>query len=116
MTNLKKSYKLILKELRQISDRKNFHFQPIKPKLSDIELIILVILAEFKSIVSEYQLFRKIKGWEIDGEIEQPIFLLSRTTSILSILIRIELQEESIKNYKIDFNCSMFFLLFPIKI
>ena len=57
MSNLEASYKLILIELRKIAEFENMYFKPIKPKLSDIELISLMILAEFKSIDSEHQLF-----------------------------------------------------------
>lgn len=65
MSNLEASYKLILEELSKISDSDNFYFKPITPKLSDLELISLIILAEFKSIDSEYQLFREIKDFDI---------------------------------------------------
>lgn len=74
MSNLEASYKLIFKELSKISDTENFYFKPIKPKLSDLELISLIILAEFKSIDSEHQLFREIKGWEIETKIERSIY------------------------------------------
>ncbi len=74
MSNLEASYKLILKELRKISGKDDFYFKPIKPKLSDIELISLVVLAEFKSIDSEHQLFREIKGFEIESKIERSVF------------------------------------------
>ena len=50
MSNLEASYKFILEELKKISRVNNFYFKPIKPKLSDIEVISLVIFAEFKSI------------------------------------------------------------------
>jgi hypothetical protein len=62
MNNLEASYGLILKELRKISNRENFYFKPITPKISDIELISLINLAEYKSIDSEHQLFRDLKG------------------------------------------------------
>lgn len=71
MSNLEASYKFILEELKKISGVDNFYFKPIKPKLSDIELISLVILAEFKSIDSEHQLFREIKGFEIASKTER---------------------------------------------
>ena len=74
MSNLEESYKLILNELRKISENENLYFKPIKPKLSDIELISLVILAEFKSIDSEYQLFREIKGFDIESKIERSVY------------------------------------------
>lgn len=74
MSNLEASYKLILMELRKIAEFENMYFKPIKPKLSDIELISLMILAEFKSIDSEHQLFRDIKGFEIASRIERSVY------------------------------------------
>ena len=74
MSNLEASYNLILNNLREISGIEDFYFKPIKPKLSDIELISLVILAEFKSIDSEHQLFREIKGFEIGPNIERSVY------------------------------------------
>ena len=74
MSNLEASYKLILIELRKIAEFENMYFKPIKPKLSDIELISLMILAEFKSIDSEHQLFREIKGFEIASRIERSVY------------------------------------------
>ncbi len=74
MSNFEASYKLILKELSKISDSENLYFKPVKPKLSDIELISLIILAEFKSIDSEYQLFREIKGMDIESKIERSVY------------------------------------------
>jgi hypothetical protein len=74
MSNLEASYKLILIELRKIAEFENMYFKPIKPKLSDIELISLMILAEFKSIDSEHQLFRDIKGFEIASRIERSVY------------------------------------------
>ena len=74
MSNLEASYNLILNNLREISGIEDFYFKPIKPKLSDIELISLVILAEFKSIDSEHQLFREIKGFEIGPKIERSVY------------------------------------------
>lgn len=74
MSNLEASYKLILKELIKISKVENFYFKPRKPKLSDLELISLIILAEFKSIDSEYQLFREIKDFNIASKIERSVY------------------------------------------
>lgn len=74
MSNLEASYKFILEELKKISRVNNFYFKPIKPKLSDIEVISLVIFAEFKSIDSEHQLFREIKGFEIASKIERSVY------------------------------------------
>lgn len=74
MSNLEASYKLILEELSKISDSDNFYFKPITPKLSDLELISLIILAGFKSIDSEYQLFRDIKDFDIGSKIERSVY------------------------------------------
>lgn len=74
MSNLEANYELILTELRKLTKTENFYFKPIKPKLSDIELISLVILAEFKSIDSEHQLFREIKGLDIGSKIERTVY------------------------------------------
>tara|TARA_B100000678_G_scaffold14053_1_gene11094 strand:+ start:178 stop:1059 length:882 start_codon:yes stop_codon:yes gene_type:complete len=74
MSNLEASYKLILKEIRKISSGENLYFKPINPKLSDIELISLIILAEFKSIDSEHQFFRELKGTLLDGKIERSVY------------------------------------------
>ena len=74
MSNLEASYNLILNNLREISETENFYFKPLKPKLSDIELISLIILAEYKSIDSEHQLFRDIKGFEIESKIERSVY------------------------------------------
>jgi hypothetical protein len=74
MSNLQASYQIILNELRKLSPSENFYFKPVKPKLSDIELISLIIFAEFKSFDSEYQLFREIQGWEIATKIERTVY------------------------------------------
>ena len=74
MSNLEANYELILTELRKLTKTENFYFKPIKPKLSDIELISLIILAEFKSIDSEHQLFREIKGLDISSKIERTVY------------------------------------------
>ncbi|ANI88781.1 transposase [Arachidicoccus ginsenosidimutans] len=74
MSNLRASYELILKELRKITESENMYYKPIRPQLSDIELISLVILAEFKSIDSERQLFREIEELGIASKIERSVY------------------------------------------
>ena len=74
MSNLEASYKLILKEIRKITENDNFYFKPVTPKLSDIELISLLLLAEYKSIDSECQLFREIKYLELGSRIERSVY------------------------------------------
>lgn len=72
--NFEASYKLILNELRKITKKDDFYFKPIKPKLSDIELISLIILAEYKSIDCEHQLFRELKGTVLENKIERSVY------------------------------------------
>lgn len=50
--NFEASYKLFINELRKITNKDDIYFKLVKPKLSDIKLISLVILVEFKSIDS----------------------------------------------------------------
>ena len=69
MSSLEASYKLILNELRKISENENLYFKPIKPKISDLELISLVILAEFKSIDSEHQLLENERAEKLNQKL-----------------------------------------------
>ncbi len=71
MNNLDAIYDFILNELRKLTIKENFYFKPIKPKLSDLELIAINISAEYVSIDSEYQLFRHISNSKINGIIER---------------------------------------------
>ena len=68
------SYTLILKELKNLYKNENFYFKPIKPKLSDLELITIIILSEYLSIDSEYQLFRNLKGTLLENKIERTVY------------------------------------------
>ena len=74
MHNFETSYKLILDELVKITNKDEYYFKPVKPKLSDIELISLIILAEFKSIDSEHQLFRELKNTMLEDKIEKRVY------------------------------------------
>lgn len=74
MSNFEASYKIVLNELQKISSSENFYYKPIKPKLSDLELISLIILAEYKSIDSEHQLFRDLKGTSLESKIERSVY------------------------------------------
>ena len=60
MNNLKQSFKVILTVLKKVESKVNFLNQIRTTKLTDIELISLVLTAEYLSIDSEYQLFRMI--------------------------------------------------------
>lgn len=74
MHNFEASYDIILNELRKISSQENFYYKPIRPKLSDLELMSLIILAEYKSIDSEHQLFRNLVGTRLEGKIERSVY------------------------------------------
>ena len=76
MNNLDAIYDFILKELRKLTIKENFYFKPIKPKLSDLELIAINISAEYLSIDSEYQLFRYLSNSKLKGGFEK--ILLSK--------------------------------------
>ena len=54
MNNLDAIYDFILKELRKLTIKENFYFKPIKPKLSDLELIAINISVEYLSIDSKF--------------------------------------------------------------
>ena len=64
----------VKERLTKIAEDENLYFKPIKPKLSDIEVISLIFLAEFKSIDSERQLFREIQGIDIETKIERSVY------------------------------------------
>jgi len=73
MNNFMSSYEIILKVLNEICDKQNFIRQIRKPKLSDLELIALNLTAEYSSIDSESQLFRKLPE-AITNKIERSVY------------------------------------------
>ncbi|MFP5082214.1 IS982 family transposase, partial [Pedobacter sp. JCM 36344] len=74
MSNLIRKYELILKTFREISLIDNFYYKPVKPKLSDLELITLSVVAESSGIDSEYQLFRELRFSKLEGMIERSVY------------------------------------------
>lgn len=60
MNNLKASYNKILRTIKEIEHRENYLTQIRKPKMKDIEVVSLVLTAEYLGIDSEYELFRKL--------------------------------------------------------
>lgn len=78
MKYLIQKYDLILKTFREMAISDNFYFKPIKPKLYDLELITLNIIAESSGPDSEYQLFRELKFSSLEGLIERSIYNKSR--------------------------------------
>jgi hypothetical protein len=73
MNNFSANYEKVLGILQQVEQQKNFLNQIRIPKLSDIELISLDITAEYMSIDSEYQLFRKLP-MELSSLIERSVY------------------------------------------
>lgn len=60
MSNLESSYIKILSVLQQLNQQSNFLNQIRIPKLSNIEVIALILTAEYVSIDSERELFRRL--------------------------------------------------------
>ena len=74
MNNFIQNYKTILKELTKTCLNIESFQQIRKPKLSNIELVALNLTAEYMSIGSELQLFRYMKGTELEGKIERSVY------------------------------------------
>ena len=73
MNNFMESYEQILKVLKSVEKKASFLKQVRQPKLSDIELISVALTAEYLSIDSEYQLFRKLPK-NLASRIERSVF------------------------------------------
>ena len=73
MNNLGQSYKKILEVLSKFFRNKLQNYYRKKPKVSDLEAVSLVITAEYLSIDSQCQLFRKTSE-SIKSKIERSVF------------------------------------------
>lgn len=60
MSNLERSYTKILSVLQQLNHQSNFLEQIRIPKLSDLEVIALILTAEYLNVDSERELFRRL--------------------------------------------------------
>ncbi len=60
MNNLEASYNKILTTINSFEAQNNYFSQIRKPRLSDKEVVSLVLVAEYLGIDSEYELFRKM--------------------------------------------------------
>ena len=60
MNNLEASYNKILKTIKSVEEKESYFHQIRKPKMKDIELVSLVLTAEYMGIDSEYELFRRL--------------------------------------------------------
>lgn len=111
MNNLKQSYEVILTVLRKFEVQDNFLNQIRRPKLSDIELIALVLTAEYLSIDSEYQLFRMLPD-DIFTKIERSVFN-RRKRNLFGIIDRIR---NSIANELVPFENYMIVDSMPLEV
>lgn len=74
MNNLIQSYKNILDKLTENCSHIECFSQIRQPKLSNLEIVALNITAEYMSYNSELQLFRAIKGTELENKIERSVY------------------------------------------
>lgn len=73
MSNLHRSYTKILSVLQQLIQESSFVNQIRKPKLTDIEVISLVLTAEYLNIDSERELFRRLPD-KLFNQIERSVY------------------------------------------
>lgn len=73
MNNLEQIYERILEVLGLFSENQLISYQRRKPKMSDLEVISLNITAEYLSIDSELQLFRKLPN-SLINKIERSVY------------------------------------------
>ncbi|GGG10103.1 hypothetical protein GCM10011344_08460 [Dokdonia pacifica] len=73
MNNLTANHKRILEVLREISKEQLLPYQRRQPRLSDLELICLSLIAEFMGMDSENDLFRKLPE-NISSKIERSVY------------------------------------------
>jgi len=74
MNNLAQNYKIILDKLTETGSHLESFSQIRQPKLSNLEIVALNITAEYMSYNSELQLFRAIKGTELEDKIERSVY------------------------------------------
>lgn len=74
MNNLVQNYKIILKELTKNCSNIESFTQIRQPKLSNLELVALILTSEYMSYNSELQLFRAISGTELGTKIERSVY------------------------------------------
>lgn len=73
MNNLSANYERILEVLRKISEDTLLPYQRRTPQLKDLEVVSLILTAEFMSIDSENHLFKQLAD-SISSKIERSVF------------------------------------------
>ncbi len=84
MNNLNANYKRILEVLREISKEQLLPYQRRELRLSNPKLICLSLTAEFMSVDSENDLFRKLPE-NISSKIERSVYNRRRRILIIDI-------------------------------
>ncbi|QES89671.1 IS982 family transposase [Rhizosphaericola mali] len=74
MNHLIQNYEIILKTLAEFPIIYTPYLQIRRPKLSNMECIALGLTSEFMSIDSENQLFRMLKGTNLEYKIDRSVF------------------------------------------
>ena len=74
MNNLMENYEIILKKLKITSEDIESYLQIKLPKLSNLELVAINLIAEYMSINTDLQLFRCLKGSYIEPLIERSVY------------------------------------------
>jgi hypothetical protein len=74
MNNLVQNYKIIFDKLLENCAHIKSFSQHRLPKLSNLELVALNLTAEYMSYNTELQLFRAIKGTELEPKIERSVY------------------------------------------
>ncbi|QXT32299.1 IS982-like element ISRa1 family transposase [Riemerella anatipestifer] len=96
MNNLEQIYERILEVLGLFSENQLISYQRRTPKMSDLEVISLNITAEYLSIDSELQLFRKLPN-SLINKIERSVYNKRKR--------RLSLQTEQIRQHiSMEFN------------
>lgn len=74
MNNFVQNYEIISKHLQSLNVFFDSLLQIRKPKLGNLELIAMNLIAEFMGIHFECQLFRDIKNTFLDGLFERSVY------------------------------------------
>jgi hypothetical protein len=101
MNNLFANYERILEVLRKISSDTLLSYQRRKPKLSDLEVVSLILTAEFMGIDSESHLFRHLP-FALNNKIERSIYNRRKrrlSSNLDEIRLRLAKEFNEFENY-----------------
>lgn len=101
MNNLFANYEIILEVLRKLSSDTLLSYQRRKPKLSDLEVVSLILTAEFMGIDSERHLFRHLP-FTLSNKIERSIYNRRKrrlSSNLEDIRLRLAKEFNEFENY-----------------